>query len=299
MKLAQVVIWGMGLACSISVAAAETIWAAGADKGGWYDVDKSLTDTRDDNMCYVAAAANLIAWWQNSDSGRKLSSSAPSSHEDIWNFFLDYSRNHQSGGDQLAAINWWISGVYVPVNEQEAQRSLYDMKPEDDSVHTLYTFPGFYFDRYGLCRDDLEAFLSLTVEYTPSTLGDLLSGGAGVSLMLKSESGGLQHAITLWGADYTAAGALDKLWVTDSDDGVRKLFSIDVRTADNGRVYFDSTRDIGHYDAYEMFGISGIYIYGLGTIHPEAAASWQLVPEPAAATLSRLALAGLAARRRR
>ena len=111
--------------------------------------------------------------------------------------------------------------------------------------------------------------------------------------------GSLAHAITLWGVDYAQDGSLEKLWITDSDDATRALVSIDVRAGDNGKIYFDENGDIGDYDWYQYIGITGIHIYGVSAIHTEATATWRLVPEPTTATLSLLAMAAMAARRRR
>ena len=292
----------LGLSSAAEAAAGYTgeIWADGvSQENGWYDVDKSAADTRDDMMCYAASAANLITWWQNGVYASQLTTSAPKNLADTWNLYLDYSQNNASGGDPLAAINWWISGVYVPTNEAEAERSLFNQLEADSPMLTLAPFEGFYYDQYGLNKTYLQEFLSFTTEYSSSCFGDLLTGGAGVSLLLKSDTGNLAHAVTLWGVDYTEDGFVSKLWITDSDDGSHEIASIDVLAGENGKVYFDEDGDIGIYDFYQYMGITGIHIYGVSAIHAGASATWQLVPEPTSATLSLLALCGLAARRRR
>lgn len=284
------------------------IWAKGLTRNestqkmeGWYDVDKNqMVGDKDDNMCYAASAANLVAWWQDGEYGRNLTSTSPTELNDIWDEYLEKSQNSSSGGDPLAAINWWISGVYAPsspANADEIERSIFN--PLSPDRITLRQWEGYYYDRYGLTRDHLTEFLSYTSEYTASSFGNLLSGGAGISLFLKSDTGGLAHAITLWGVEYTERDILSKIWVTDSDDGDSNLFSIDVKTGLDGRIYFNEAGDIGAYDWYEMLGITGIHIHGVSAIHPEASAHWQLVPEPTAATLLLPALACLATRRRR
>ena len=306
MKVTQLLL--ISLSCSLGLAfAAETerkyagaIWADGVtEEIGWYDVDKSPSDKRDDMMCYAASAANLIAWWQNGEYGSKLMASAPINLNDIWTTYLDYSKNNASGGDPLAAVNWWLSGVYVPTNEEEAQRSLFNVFPEESAQITLRVFDGFYFDQYGLNNDKLQAFLSYTTEYTDSYFGDLLSGGAGVSLFLKSDVGSLAHAVTLWGVEYAADGSLSKLWITDSDDYSHALVPIDVLTGDNGKIYFDENGEIGDYGVYPFMGISGIHVFGVSGVHAESSVNWQLVPEPTTATLSMFALVALVSQRRR
>lgn len=272
------------------------VWAEGVSRtSGWHDVDKNPDDTRDDMMCYAASASNLITWWQM-DS--QLTSSAPKDMDDIWATYLDYSKNHASGGDPLAAINWWISGVYGPTNDEEERRSLFN-RVENPAMITLNTFGGFYYDQYGLDQGRLLQFLDFSTEYLSSDFGRLLDSGAGVTLQLRSDSGNLAHVITLWGVEYTESGSLAKLWVTDSDDShaemvYGELFPIDVVTGSNGKIYFDANGQTGYYH-----GVAGVHIYGIGSIHPGSCSTWQLVPEPAAAAFSLLSLAGVAVRRRR
>jgi hypothetical protein len=308
MKPLPIVLFVLSLVYSVSSATESSIytgsiWAEGvSQEDGWRDIDKSHRpeNWQDDMMCYAASAANLISWWQDGVYGSRLTSSAPRDLNGIWNTYLSHSKNHASGGDPLAAIIWWISGVYAPMNEQEAQRSLFN-PVSDESIITLRTAPGYYFDQYGLNPDNLMNFLSFTSDYTHSYFGDLLSEGAGVSLLLKSDEGGLSHVITLLGVDYAGDGSLSRLWITDSDDGSNAIFGVDVLTASNGTVYFDEEGDIGYYAIHQMMGtgITGIHIFGVSALHPAASANWRLLPEPTTATLSLLALTGLVARRRR
>ena len=281
------------------------IWADGVSAaGGWKDVDKSAADPGDDLMCYAASAANLIAWWQERSG---LVSSAPTKLEDIWGEYVSHRQNGHMGGDPVAALNWWFSGVYAPTNDAEAARSLFNKVSPGADVITLQPFKGFYFDQYGLDKEMLSSLFSYSDVLENDYLGDLLSAGAGVSLLLQPEGNSMMHAITLWGAEYNEAGYLSKLWVTDSDDAdeedaFQELFSIDVvRDAESDRVYFDMSQgsEIGYYEWQKLLGRE-IYIYGVNAIHLSATADWRLViPEPGTVSLCLLACCGLAFRRRR
>ena len=103
----------------------------------------------------------------------------------------------------------------------------------------------------------------------------------------------------MWGVKYDEDGNLTTLLLTDSDDKAHQIFSVDVTLNDKeNKIYLGNLVD-GKYicDAYK--GYENVYIGGVYAIDTSEAHAWQLVPEPTMATLSLLALAGLAARRRR
>ena len=193
-------------------------------------------------------------------------------------------------------------------------------------------FRGYYYDQYGLTQQNLSDFMATIWNYsgplttdTPDTGGvvsdtphntitpDAINNPASIynidfagvlevsaiSLAILDDDDTLGHAITLWGVEYDEAGNLTTLWLTDSDDYLHQLFSVSVtlNEAEN-KIYLGELKD-GKYicDAYK--GYENVYIGGVYALDTEASDAWQLVPEPTTATLSILALAGLAARRRR
>ena len=100
MNLRHLFTLSLGMAVGLTTAAEAsstdvlngTFWVSGVtEESGWHDANKIDNDdgTADDNMCYAASAANLIAWWQENSN---LSSSAPTKVDDIWNTFLNKCR---------------------------------------------------------------------------------------------------------------------------------------------------------------------------------------------------------------
>ena len=222
-------------------------------------------------------------------------------------------------GDVAAAVQWWLTGVYVPTNDEQYQRSSYGKA----STSQFDVFEGYYYDDYLFTLADAYASqysnydVALRAGYTnefrdfmyfraaSTNLTDnilyAIQNGMGMAVGLAADSGNLVHAVTLWGIEYTETDGITRLWLTDSDDaqyGYNEddgLFSVGV-TQRNGKLYFDEDDN----DWYADVNAQGVYVNHLYALNPAAASDWGLpVPEPATATLSLMALAGLADRRRR
>ena len=316
MKLSQLLIMSLGMTASVvnagetaSTGFTGTVWAQGVSKeGGWYDAQKNNPYNRDadDYMCYAACAANQIAWWQNSEYGKNLSSSAPKDINDIWQTYVNSNQLWNDGGDPASALNWWISGVYAPTTEAEWER-YYAEKFKEELPLTLAVTNGYYFDQYGLTSHNLSDFIFDVCFYGWSKdsgavvdFKELFESGACISLTICFPEANLGHAITLWGVEYED-GVLTKLWLTDSDDyweTIPHLYNATVATGEDGKIYITGTE----YDKYMMSGSyfgEGTYIDSVHALMAPSSANWQLVPEPSTATLIIFALAASALHRRR
>ena len=312
-----------------------TLWISGVSEGGgWYDVNKAnpKAEDGDNNLCYAAAASNLIAWWQ---CRYRIEETIPNTAESIWNAYKEASKE-DVGGDVGAAVQWWLSGVDSPVRKDDESRSVYSYSADNKSL--LNQFDGYYYDQCNLSNYNEVRYIDSNgnqqydkdvdpLRSYPVALGDfiytlnestgvtdgvrnlpgssdvltLIENGYGVALSITDEGVGenkLAHAITLWGVDYDVESkAITALYLTDSDDeqydkNTDGLFRVESRISEDGKIIFSD---------YWGDRVGDIYVRGLYGINPAVSDSWGMlmVPEPATATLGLLALTGLAVRRRR
>ncbi|MDO4527735.1 MAG: PEP-CTERM sorting domain-containing protein [bacterium] len=305
----------LGSACCVAQASTKTIWVDGVNKdGGWYDVNKEnpWIQDGDNDLCWAATATNLITWWQDK---YEVPEGIPNTKEEIWDTFKE-KVNYDKGGDVHGAIQWWVSGVYTPLNYDESLRSIYGI----GNSTILNSFDGYYHNRYQLnFYYDVWPFLEVesrppygdTTNYLAGIGDDLLElvgKGCGVGLSIGNDAGKLAHALTLWGIEYDEiSGDITKFWLTDSDDeqfnfNMDGLFTVAV-TEKNGKLYINTTEN----DWYATD--NDVFVNGVFAINPDYSDTWGIplartlltlsIPEPSTAALSLLALAGLAARRRR
>ncbi len=321
----------LGLTLGIASAAVEydipdnykTVWAQNVDETtGWYDVNKtSLEDGHPEAlMCYAASASNLIAWWQKIYCESQITGTTPPDVNSIWKKYVNHNQEPNKGGFIQAAFNWWISGVYSPLNQDGT-----DWASKDDPIwerfygsyddfSSIYAEDGttpaltlsypynpenqYFYDLHGLQQSDLAYLLSEPWVYNSEEPGifdvdftEIFEDGGGISLSIQSDGKTLlSHSITLWGVTYDENSEVAGLWLTDSDDFDNEtdgLFYAEVLIDEkDGRLFFADETLYGSDDAF----VSGVFVLD---------SSWRMVPEPATATLSLLALCGMAARRRR
>lgn len=275
------------LLCVIASTAvqADEIWVNGVSKeNGWHDANKTHDDDStgtgaqtDDNMCYAAAAANVLAWWQNQFI---IPDTVPQGVDNIWQTFVRHSTDG-GGGPFPYAIEWWLTG-----------------KISSTAYSNLLTPHDGYFSQYTTGQTiyipaETDNFVCKINNPTTAEIIAAMSSGKAITLTVQVPSSG-SHSITLWGIEHNN-GVISNFWVTDSDDYTMKPELLAAAAGGTDGAY---TLKLGEDDC----NITAAF-----TIDPSVSEQWGMekkssdgtVPEPTTVTLSLLALAALCARRRR
>lgn len=262
----------LGAALSALTANAEVYWVNGVtEESGWYDANKTPSYAYGDDgyywdddeikgdisTCHAAAAANLIAWWQDRYKGKKLPDGVPTDAQEIWQTYKEH-QIRDTAGTVSYSLQWWLTGVNVPDSDDETESARQAARTRDGHVSSVYNSfsvtNGYYYDEYlspfatgeiepngsdkGLSaelrsffnfqsfEENAEGFAAATAAMTTA-----IQAGQGVALQLTYD-GGSHHALTLWGLEKDITSSDDtsiqdylddnvtihKLWLTDSDD---------------------------------------------------------------------------------
>ena len=275
------------LSAGLVAEANETLWVYGVnEQTGWYDADK--VDSSDYNKCWAAVSANLINWWQ----AQYVTPSHVPTGDAVWqkyryNAFTNMSQV-QVGVDSLwtGALSDTYEYFGIPAFKSYSAPQYYSSK-------LGYTMPEDYVYHVESSKTNLTTYLWNALQGEART-------GVGLNL-----TGSLMHGITLWGAEFSDQYTLQALYVTDSDDntansgGDLNLFRLGVEYR-NGQIYLpDYWYGEVKVDSLTVLDAAATDAWGMERVYIELPASSLSVPEPATATLSLLALAALAARRRR
>lgn len=319
----------LSLLAMVPLAASATqYWVPGVtlENHAWKDVDKLMTDdhkTGDSVLCWAAAASNVVAWWQDYNAGHLVNhkEGIPQGEQALFNAINDAFVN--TGADGYLGLSWFMDGATDMLNEvwfedeEIGTVTLGDMILDSDRTEQGGYYNGIvqnitstmsYESQF--IRDEetgmkIEGVLTLT-EFTQKLVDAVSTGG--VVLGLSADYG--DHAITLWGVDVADdTHQITRMWVTDSDDKNSAVFKTDLDLIELICTPTSKHRDLGHgqsldYDAYSIVAKDGLWYTGDQNEYIDsfswlsANVQWT-VPEPATGTLGLVALAGLAARRRR
>lgn len=234
-----------------------TIWANGVSQtSGWFDAEKDSDSTEDDELCWAASAANILAW-----SGWN----AGYSTEDAIFDFFDAQTPIDVGGWQHYGWKFWFDGTENPGGYGHFV----------GSSHT-----GFYSTaEYNAALDQHwnDDHLAMAVAE------DWLKNNYGVGLAVKSSA--FYHAITLWGIDINdSTGEYEGMWITDSDND---KYGSDPRpnTINYYQVSYNDTDKV-----WEMPGYGGARIVEMDALRMNP------IPEPGTIVLFALGLLAIGMR---
>ena len=221
---------------------------------GWYDVNKKGEGSNGDiNMCWAAASANMIQWWQDRyvASGKTLPSTAVTgpgtkTHGSYGTYELALMDVYHSewdnskGGHPEEAIPWYFEGkLYggeyassgtqaTPKTDGGYWKSVWsNIEPYiyRGYQHELFTsqYPQMYtycYNNYYLWGNGSELTGTDRLKYFTDLVVESLNRGiAAMTISLSSNIASLHHAVTLWGYEIDkSTGLLTRLWITDSDD---------------------------------------------------------------------------------
>jgi len=297
----------------ITLSHAAEVWAPGVSmEGGWYDFNKyakggesngTADYMKDDSlMCWAVSAANVIAWWQEQNNIKSeydyITSTIPQG-KDVHQTFVAVFEN--AGANPASAFQWWINGstlnlpprTDIPDDDESSWKSI------DGSTYspgyfysggfltyTNYTSTPFYniaADPVTIANTKLETNgQSITLQ--SRAIVEALKSGYALSLEVNPNDSSVgEHAITLWGVEYTEANGeikLTKAYITDSDDEYSGIVAAQV----NGKGHLHGMKI--ENASYQITNANGMR-------------TTVTIPESATVTLSLLAFCGLAARRRR
>lgn len=235
--------------------------------GGYYDVHKGY-DGKDENMCWAAAASNLIQYWQDyygvfykGDVPLPNGASAYTGEGveygtrclAVYEEFRDNWQN--TGGNTIKAMAWWmygktgndlISGSSMIGDNSAGYFTEYFESPNIFAATDRYEFSA------QTQRDELDKSIIQSFGNAGFNSGRVCYLGIRVDI----ETG---HALTCYGYETNEAGQVTGLWLCNSDDRRDLIFLCDIKQTDRGYVLADhNTGENWTYSGHSNWKISQI-----------------------------------------
>ncbi|MBE6410436.1 MAG: hypothetical protein E7034_07565 [Akkermansiaceae bacterium] len=243
--------------------------ASGAVTGGYYDVNK--TGSGDSNLCWAAAASNMLAWWQEQGMTATVVPDAPQGAETIYATFTQSWEN--SSGVDVYGLIWWLSGD----STSSGYGDYVDAHYRGDSTTGAY-YEQFYTPQTIAQHTAQVPLADVAAETLPAAWADIFDASGMIALGIfrsvgtgGSLSGG--HSLTLWGFETNLdTGRVQEIYVTDSDDNTTALETLAVEY-DEQTGYYTVAQDGARLNGYVL----GTYTYlksftGTDIVSPEVTA---------------------------
>lgn len=298
------------LLMSLSANATPVFIEGVSEASGWYDVNKrnkwddwptggfstgftpqvpseyySVLTFTDTSMCWAAAGANTLQWWQdrrgNVPTGTPNGLAATASVNGLQyvaqlQIYQTICNNWADGGSHVEqAWNWWFNGgslnsVAFPGSTSLSDESTGGYWKSLGRTCTLNDDASY--DTSKLC--DAWYFIQESAQTSNSKeiIKSYIDRNYGTTLSLSGDGG---HAITLWGYEETEENGL-VLYLTDSDDYAHELFKQAVIMSDEGYLCLGSIDgEEEKYATWDSATGSGLFIsaiHGLTVPIPEPSA---------------------------
>lgn len=239
---------------------------------GSYSSDENVTDKSDKELCWAAAASNLIQHWQDCYYAKHDTGETPANGLNDNNYtsptgtqylaVFDAFRDNWEDAPGLASngFQWWFLGK----DKVDADASGDLEENADPAGYYQGIFTGTttcYVQQDLLSAADREGHPQ--EECFRQTMDAALEkAGRGVSLGIyitdKDGNIGSGHAITCWGYETNADGTLSAIYITDSDDYYYGATKVRVEVAEDGSLMLNSY-DLASYN----FNQQSKYFIGL------------------------------------
>lgn len=236
---------------------------------GSYSSDDNVTDKSDEELCWAAAASNLIQHWQDyyyrqhdtgetpPDGPNKNNYTSPTGTQYLAVF--DAFRDNWEDAPGLASngFQWWFLGKDKV--DADASGDLEENADPAGYYQGIFTDATSCYVQQELLTEDNRGGLSQELCFRQTMDAALEKAGQGVSLgiYIADEKGKISsgHAITCWGYETDADGKLSAIYITDSDDRYYGATKVRVEVDADGSLMLNSydlasynfNRDAGYF----------------------------------------------------
>lgn len=258
-----------------------TVFAEGVTQSfGWYDVNKVKDGSYngDINMCWAAAASNILQWWLDRyvAAGNIIPDGCPNGKGSATPYAYELAImeayhtywNNERGGWVNCGISWFFEGKYPNISNGAYPYDNTGGYFKEDWDNVLSQLYNSWSDGYvgeingwanwgagaGLYGDDrLRRFSEIVA-------GVFDRGIAGFVVAQSANGSGIHHSVTLWGYEIdNSTGNVTKLFITDSDDSItwprdQILHTYTVTGSDSGAIKLSGVKT---YYPIALYPVSG------------------------------------------